>query len=221
MEARIVGVASPARRFAHGQALVRQGQVPDCLFLVRAGVVRLAAALPTGHEVVVGMLGPGDVFGECALLGDPSPVEARAASLVQVEAVPLTALSGGAGTQPRHRHRAPAIAGLPAAPNHGRAGRGAGTGRTHAPVPNAVRVGRSARRTRRTRRAAGPSDHPRGPGADDRRIPRDGEPYPGHAFGSQAHPNRGPSLRHPRRRRPGQGNGSGDEDDGLTGPGPP
>jgi CRP/FNR family cyclic AMP-dependent transcriptional regulator len=32
------------------------------------------------------------VFGECALLGDPSPVEARAASLVQVEAVPLTAL---------------------------------------------------------------------------------------------------------------------------------
>jgi CRP/FNR family cyclic AMP-dependent transcriptional regulator len=92
MEARIVDVASPARRFAHGQALVRQGQVPDCLFLVRAGVVRLAATLPTGHEVVVGMLGPGDVFGECALLGDPSPVEARAASLVQVEAVPLTAL---------------------------------------------------------------------------------------------------------------------------------
>src|SRR4029450_7133340 len=93
MEARIVDVASPARRFTHGQALVRQGQVPDCLFLVRAGVVRLAAALPTGHEVVVGILGPGDVFGECALLGDPSPVEARAASLVQGGAVPLTALS--------------------------------------------------------------------------------------------------------------------------------
>ncbi|HYV01388.1 MAG TPA: Crp/Fnr family transcriptional regulator [Actinomycetota bacterium] len=93
MEARIVDVASPARRFAHGEALVRQGEVPDCLFLVRVGVVRLAAALPTGHEVVVGMLGPGDVFGECALLGDPSPVEARAASsLVQVEALPLTAL---------------------------------------------------------------------------------------------------------------------------------
>ena len=64
-------VASPARRFAHGQALVRQGQIPDCLFLVRAGVVRLAAALPSGHEVVVGMLGPADVFGECALLETP------------------------------------------------------------------------------------------------------------------------------------------------------
>ncbi|HEY3022263.1 MAG TPA: Crp/Fnr family transcriptional regulator, partial [Actinomycetota bacterium] len=92
MEARIVDVASPARRFAHGQALVRQGQVPDCLFLVRAGLVRLAAALASGHEVVVGLLGPGDVFGECSLLGDPSPVEARAVGPVQVEAVPLTAL---------------------------------------------------------------------------------------------------------------------------------
>jgi CRP-like cAMP-binding protein len=92
VEARIVDLASPSRRFANGQALVRQGQSADCLFLVRAGVVRLAAALPSGHEVVVGMLGPGDVFGECALLGDPSPVEARAAGTVEVEALPLTAL---------------------------------------------------------------------------------------------------------------------------------
>jgi CRP-like cAMP-binding protein len=92
MEARVVDLASPARRFIHGQALVRQGQVPDCLFLVRAGVVRLAATLPSGDEVVVGMLGPGDVFGECALLGDPSPVDARAVGPVQVEALPLTAL---------------------------------------------------------------------------------------------------------------------------------
>ena len=92
MEARVVDLASPARRYAHSQSLVRQGQVPDCLFLVRAGVIRLAATLPSGHVVVVSMLGPGDVFGESALLGDPSPVEARAASPVQVEAVPLTAL---------------------------------------------------------------------------------------------------------------------------------
>jgi len=92
VEARLVDFASPSRRFAHGQALVRQGQAADCLFLVRAGVVRLAVALPSGHEVVVGMLGPGDVFGECALLGDPSPVEARAAGPVEVEALPLAAL---------------------------------------------------------------------------------------------------------------------------------
>ena len=92
MEARIVDLASPSRRFAHGQALVRQEQAADCLFLVRTGVVRLAAALPSGHEVVVGMLGPGDAFGECALLGDPSPVEARAVGAVEVEVLPLTAL---------------------------------------------------------------------------------------------------------------------------------
>jgi CRP/FNR family cyclic AMP-dependent transcriptional regulator len=92
VEARIVDVASPSRRFAHGQALVHQGAASDCLFLVKSGAVRLAAVLPTGREVVVGVLGPGDVFGESALLGDPSPVEARAAGSLEVEALPVAAL---------------------------------------------------------------------------------------------------------------------------------
>ena len=90
--------ASPSRRFAHGQAVVRQGEMSACLFLVRAGAIRLAALVPTGREVIVGVLGPGDLFGEAALLGRPSPVEARAVGRAEVEALPVAALRANPAT---------------------------------------------------------------------------------------------------------------------------
>lgn len=71
--------AGAPRRYEHGDVVVRQGETVTCLRLVTRGVVRLSAVAPSGREVVVGLLGPGDVFGELALLGGgPSPVEARA-----------------------------------------------------------------------------------------------------------------------------------------------
>lgn len=71
--------AGAPRRYRHGAVILGQGQTVTCLRLVTSGAVRLAAVVPSGREVVVGLLGPGDVFGEVALLGGgPSPVEARA-----------------------------------------------------------------------------------------------------------------------------------------------
>lgn len=67
------------RRYRHGEVVLGQGRAVTCLRLVLSGAVRLSAVVPSGREVVVGLLGPGDVFGELALLGGgPSPVEARA-----------------------------------------------------------------------------------------------------------------------------------------------
>lgn len=67
------------RRYRHGEVVMRQAETVTCLRLVSTGAVRLSAVVPSGREVVVGLLGPGDVFGELALLGGgPSPVEARA-----------------------------------------------------------------------------------------------------------------------------------------------
>jgi len=67
------------RRYGHGDVVVRQGEEVTCLRLVTQGAVRLSAIAPSGREVVVGLLGAGDVFGELALLGGgASPVEARA-----------------------------------------------------------------------------------------------------------------------------------------------
>lgn len=78
-----------SRRLPHDQVVVRQGDPIDCLFLVTTGVVRLSSVTREGREVVVGLLGVGDLFGESALLGRPSPVEARAVGSADVVALPL------------------------------------------------------------------------------------------------------------------------------------
>ena len=82
------------RRYRHGEVVVGQGQAVTCLRLVVSGAVRLSAVVPSGREVVVGLLGAGDVFGELTLLGGgPSPVEARAVgSETRIVALPLEAL---------------------------------------------------------------------------------------------------------------------------------
>jgi CRP/FNR family transcriptional regulator len=98
--ARVGGVGVPAvalvagtpRRLPHGSVVVRQGDVATCLFLVTEGAVRLSSVTPAGREVVVALLGPGDVFGEAALLGAASPIEARAMGPSEVVALSLPAL---------------------------------------------------------------------------------------------------------------------------------
>ncbi len=82
------------RRYRHGEVVVGQGQAVTCLRLVVSGAVRLSAVVPSGREVVVGLLGPGDVFGELALLGEgPSPVEARALGAeTAIVALPIEAV---------------------------------------------------------------------------------------------------------------------------------
>jgi CRP/FNR family transcriptional regulator, cyclic AMP receptor protein len=92
MEARTIHGASPSRLYEHAEAVTRQGEVRDCLFLIRSGAIRLASVLPSGREVVVAVLGPGDLFGEAALLGHASPVEARALGSATVQALPLSTI---------------------------------------------------------------------------------------------------------------------------------
>lgn len=81
-----------ARRFAHGEVVVHQGDASASLFLVTDGAVRLSSVTASGREVVVALLRPGDVFGESALLGYPSPVDARAVGVTTLVAVPLASL---------------------------------------------------------------------------------------------------------------------------------
>jgi CRP/FNR family cyclic AMP-dependent transcriptional regulator len=81
--------AGTPRRLSHGDVVVRQGDPSSCLFLVASGAVRLSSVTRDGREVVVGLIGPGDVFGESALLGRPSPVDARVIGTTRVVALPL------------------------------------------------------------------------------------------------------------------------------------
>jgi CRP/FNR family cyclic AMP-dependent transcriptional regulator len=71
---------------------MRQGDAESCLYLVTAGAVRLASVRRDGREIVVALLGTGDVFGESALLGRCSPVEARAVGQADVVAIPVPLL---------------------------------------------------------------------------------------------------------------------------------
>jgi CRP/FNR family transcriptional regulator len=80
------------RRFPHGEVIVRQGEEQACLFLVTEGAVRLASVTQSGREVVVALLGIGELFGESALLGEPSPVEARSVGCTEVVALHVSCI---------------------------------------------------------------------------------------------------------------------------------
>jgi len=88
------------RRFPHGEVIARQGEDVRTLFLVTEGAVRLASVTPGGREVVVALLGLGDLFGESALLGDPSPVQARAIGRTEVVALHVSCIRAIVERQP-------------------------------------------------------------------------------------------------------------------------
>lgn len=94
VEARRPTIAdSPSRRLDHGEVIFRQGERSAFLYLVLHGAVRLTSLMPSGRSVVIGLLGPGDLFGEIALAGEhPSPVEARVVGWAEVRALPAQAL---------------------------------------------------------------------------------------------------------------------------------
>ncbi|HSU77194.1 MAG TPA: cyclic nucleotide-binding domain-containing protein, partial [Burkholderiales bacterium] len=54
--------------FGKGAWLVRQGESSRGAFLIRAGTVEAQVALPGGGMLTVAELGPGEMFGEMALI---------------------------------------------------------------------------------------------------------------------------------------------------------
>jgi CRP/FNR family transcriptional regulator, cyclic AMP receptor protein len=71
------------RRFSRGEVIFHQGDPGDTLHLVRGGRVKVVLPAETGDEAVLAILGPGDCFGELALL-DGGP---RSASVIAMEPV--------------------------------------------------------------------------------------------------------------------------------------
>ena len=56
------------QRFRPGETILRQGDPGVSMMVVVQGRVRLSVASPEGQEVSLGVLGPGEVLGEMALL---------------------------------------------------------------------------------------------------------------------------------------------------------
>ena len=67
------------RRLARGQTLFLEGDPGTSLCIVETGRVKLGLTSPEGREIILTLLGPGDVFGELALLdGQPRSANASA-----------------------------------------------------------------------------------------------------------------------------------------------
>jgi CRP/FNR family cyclic AMP-dependent transcriptional regulator len=83
-------LAARARRrtYRRGAAIFHQGDPGDALHLLQAGRVKVALRAESGEEAVVAILGPGDCFGELALL-DGEPRSATVEALEPVETVSL------------------------------------------------------------------------------------------------------------------------------------
>ncbi len=71
------------RTFRAGEIIFYREDPGEVLYVIREGTVRIFLTSPEGQEIVLAVLGPGEYFGELALL-DGQP---RSASAIAVEAV--------------------------------------------------------------------------------------------------------------------------------------
>jgi CRP-like cAMP-binding protein len=70
------------RSYHRDEVIFHQGDPADTLHLIAAGHVSVRVTLPGGEFVVVAILGPGEAFGEIALVGSP---HARGATIIALE----------------------------------------------------------------------------------------------------------------------------------------
>lgn len=64
-----------------GQPIYLPGDPSDSVYVVKSGAVKIVGKSPEGGEVILGLLTPGDLFGELALTGDDEPQEHRAEAM--------------------------------------------------------------------------------------------------------------------------------------------
>ena len=74
------GADYPRKTYAAGSAIVREGEPGDAAYILVAGRCEIRKELPAGAEVLQ-TIGPGDVFGEMAILSEGP----RTATVVAVE----------------------------------------------------------------------------------------------------------------------------------------
>ena len=65
--------AAPAREVERGEVILREGRAPPGLILLVWGAAAVASTAASGRRAIVEVLGPGDAWGQEALLAGPSP----------------------------------------------------------------------------------------------------------------------------------------------------
>lgn len=85
----VAAIASVAktRRYAKDDVIFHEDESGDVFCVIREGKVKITMISPEGKEIILSMMGPGDFFGEMALIED----EPRSATVVALE--PLEVLT--------------------------------------------------------------------------------------------------------------------------------
>ena len=76
---RSAGAGKTIAIYQPSDVIFSQGDASDSVMYIQEGAVKLSVLSHSGKEAVVGMLGPGDFFGERALAGHPVRLEAATA----------------------------------------------------------------------------------------------------------------------------------------------
>ena len=80
------------RRYARGEVIAHEGDLADTLHVIRRGRVTAGTTTRYGTEVVYSLMGPGDVFGELALV---TPEARRTARLTAIEPTETLVIRSG------------------------------------------------------------------------------------------------------------------------------
>ncbi|NUT94094.1 MAG: Crp/Fnr family transcriptional regulator, partial [Saccharothrix sp.] len=74
--------------FPHSQAIFREGDPGDRLYLIASGKVKLSRRSPRGREHMLDLLGPSDMFGELSIF-DHGPRTSTATTVTEVQAMSI------------------------------------------------------------------------------------------------------------------------------------
>lgn len=85
----VMGRYGITRTYPKNSILINEGDLSDTFFIIRYGSVKVYVSDSTGREVILNILGPGEFFGELALI-DESP---RSASVATLEPACLDVIS--------------------------------------------------------------------------------------------------------------------------------
>jgi CRP-like cAMP-binding protein len=102
-EQRAVLASARRRRYARNEVVFHEGDLGDTLHLLVKGRVAVQTTTPMGETATVNILGPGDCFGEVALV---DPGARRAATVVALESAETLTLARSAFDELRRREPA-------------------------------------------------------------------------------------------------------------------
>ena len=83
-----IAAVARMRRYARDEPVFHEEERGDIFCLIREGHVKVTMTSPEGKEIILSLLGPGDFFGEMALLDD----EPRSATVIATDALELVTI---------------------------------------------------------------------------------------------------------------------------------